>query len=152
MGRRGVLAALAASLLLVGLAPAHAAPALDGAAMGPLWALPFLGMLLSIATGPLLFARFWHHHYGKLTIAWSAVTLIAIAAGFGLHTAWGSVVHAMVAEYLSFIVLLFTLYTVAGGILVEGDLRGTPATNAGFLALGTGMASFVGTTGAAMIL
>ena len=61
-------------------------------------------------------------------------------------------VHAMLAEYLSFIVLLFALYTVAGGILVTGNVRGTPATNTAILALGTGMASIVGTTGAAMIL
>ena len=61
-------------------------------------------------------------------------------------------VHAIFAEYLSFIVLLFALYTVAGGILVTGTIRGTPWTNTAMLALGTGMASIVGTTGAAMIL
>ena len=61
-------------------------------------------------------------------------------------------IHAMLAEYLSFIVLLFALYTVAGGILVSGDIRGTPWNNAAILALGTVMASIVGTTGAAMIL
>jgi Na+/H+ antiporter NhaD/arsenite permease-like protein len=58
----------------------------------------------------------------------------------------------MLGEYLSFIVLLFALYTVAGGIVVSGDIRGTPWNNAAILALGTAMASVVGTTGAAMIL
>jgi Na+/H+ antiporter NhaD/arsenite permease-like protein len=53
---------------------------------------------------------------------------------------------------LSFIVLLFSLYVVAGGILITGSLRATPWTNAGILAFGTGIASIVGTTGAAMIL
>ena len=48
--------------------------------------------------------------------------------------------------------MLFALYTVAGGILVTGNLRGTPATNTAILAFGTAIASVVGTTGAAMIL
>ena len=65
---------------------------------------------------------------------------------------FAALVHAMLGEYLSFIVLLFALYTVAGGILVSGDIRGTPWNNAAILALGTVMASIVGTTGAAMIL
>ena len=58
----------------------------------------------------------------------------------------------MLAEYLSFIVLLFALYVVAGGILVTGNLRGTPLVNTAILAFGTMIASVVGTTGAAMIL
>src|SRR6185312_6201941 len=61
-------------------------------------------------------------------------------------------IHVMLAEYLSFIVLLFTLYVVAGGILVTGNLRGTPLVNTAILAFGTLIASVVGTTGAAMIL
>jgi Na+/H+ antiporter NhaD/arsenite permease-like protein len=63
-----------------------------------------------------------------------------------------ALVHAALAEYLSFIVLLFSLYVVAGGILITGSLRATPWSNAGILAFGTGIASIVGTTGAAMIL
>ena len=60
--------------------------------------------------------------------------------------------HALLGEYLSFIVLLFALYVVAGGILVTGNLRGTPLVNTAILAFGTLIASIVGTTGAAMIL
>src|SRR5262249_13920674 len=63
-----------------------------------------------------------------------------------------ALVHALLADYLSFIVLLFSLYVVAGGILVTGNLRGTPWVNVSILALGTAIASLVGTTGAAMIL
>jgi Na+/H+ antiporter NhaD/arsenite permease-like protein len=132
--------------------PALAAPALDGAAMAWPWALPFLGMLLSIATGPLLFPHVWHRHYGKIAAAWGLLTLLPIALVHGAGTALAAFVHAMIAEYFSFIVLLFALYTVAGGILVTGNLRGTPWTNTAILALGTAIASFVGTTGAAMIL
>jgi Na+/H+ antiporter NhaD/arsenite permease-like protein len=75
---------------------------------------------------------------------------IAIFAGAG--AALDAFVHAIVGEYLSFIVLLFALYTVAGGILVTGDVRGTPRNNAVLLGIGALLASFIGTTGAAMIL
>ncbi len=131
---------------------ASAAPALPGAAMTWPWALPFLGILLSIATGPLLFPKIWHHHYGKIALAWAALTLLPLAVAFGPPAALAAFVHATLAEYLSFIVLLFSLYVVAGGILVTGDVRGTPRINTGLLAFGTAIASIVGTTGAAMIL
>ena len=116
------------------------------------WALPFLGILLSIAIGPLLFATVWHRHYGKIACGWAMLTLLPLAAMFGAPAAIAAFVHAALAEYLSFIVLLFALYVVAGGILVTGTLRGTPLTNTGILAFGTAIASLVGTTGAAMIL
>jgi Na+/H+ antiporter NhaD/arsenite permease-like protein len=145
---------LIATLLAVVLLPqdAHATTALDGAAMGWPWALPFVGILLSIATGPLLFPKIWHGHYGKVTVGWTLLTLLPIALIHGGPAMLAAFVHAILAEYLSFIVLLFALYTVAGGILVTGTMRGTPWTNTAMLALGTGMASIVGTTGAAMIL
>src|SRR5262245_7960778 len=120
--------------------------------MGWFWALPFFGILLTIATGPLLFPRFWHRHYGKLAFAWSALTLALLATVFGPATAAAAFTHEMLTEYLSFIVLLFALYVVAGGILLTGELRGTPAVNTALLAFGTSIASVVGTTGAAMIL
>jgi Na+/H+ antiporter NhaD/arsenite permease-like protein len=131
---------------------ARAATGIDGAAMRWPFALPFAGLLLSIALGPLLFKSFWHHHYGKVALAWSLLTLGVLVVAAGPMPALEAVVHAMLGEYLSFIMLLFALYTVAGGILVTGDIRGTPATNTGILALGTLIASIVGTTGAAMIL
>jgi Na+/H+ antiporter NhaD/arsenite permease-like protein len=131
---------------------AAAAAALDGARLGWTWGLPFAGLLVSIATGPLLFPRIWHGHYGKIAFMWSALTLVPLAALQGIPVAVAGLAHAMLAEYLSFIVLLFALYVVAGGILVTGNLRGTPWVNAAILALGTLMASIVGTTGAAMIL
>src|SRR5436189_3929537 len=147
-------AALVLAALLVAFSPddAFAGPALDGTALRWPWALPFIGILLTIATGPLLFPRLWHHHYGKLAFVWSALTLAPLAALHGAPAALAAFVHAMLAEYLSFIVLLFALYVVAGGVLVTGNLRGTPLVNAAILAFGTMIASVVGTTGAAMIL
>jgi len=131
---------------------AHAAAGLDGAALRWPWALPFIGILVTIATGPLLFKRFWHRHYGKLAFLWSVLTLAPLAAVYGTPAALAAFVHTVLAEYLSFIVLLFALYVVAGGILVTGELRGTPFVNATMLAFGTLIASVAGTTGAAMIL
>jgi len=140
--------------LTIALLPqaAQAAPALDGAQMGFGWALPFAGILLSIATGPLLFPKIWHDHYGKIAAGWALLTLVAIGARFGIATSLAAFVHAMLAEYLSFIVLLFALYTVAGGIHITGNFGGRPLSNALILAFGAAMASVVGTTGAAMIL
>jgi len=147
-------AALVLAALFVAFSPddAVAGPVLDGTALRWPWALPFIGILLTIATGPLLFPRLWHHHYGKLAFVWSALTLAPLAALHGAPAALAAFVHAMLAEYLSFIVLLFALYVVAGGVLVTGNLRGTPLVNAAILAFGTMIASVVGTTGAAMIL
>jgi Na+/H+ antiporter NhaD/arsenite permease-like protein len=143
---------LVASALLLLPQSAQAAPALDGAALPWPLALPFAGLLLSIALGPLLLPKLWHHHYGKIAAAWSLLTLASLAWFSGVSVTLAAFVHAMLAEYLSFIVLLITLYTVAGGIIVSGDIRGTPWINTGVLALGTLIASLVGTTGAAMIL
>src|SRR5882724_1667061 len=141
---------LAAAVLIA--ADAAYAAALDGTALRWPWSLPFFGILVTIATGPVLFPKIWHRHYGKLAFMWSVLTVAPLAALYGTPTAFAAFVHVMLAEYLSFIVLLFTLYVVAGGILVTGNLRGTPLVNTAILAFGTMIASVVGTTGAAMIL
>jgi Na+/H+ antiporter NhaD/arsenite permease-like protein len=145
---------LFAAILYAAFTPdsAFAAPALDGTALRWPWALPFIGILLTIATGPLLFPRLWHHHYGKLAFVWGALTIAPLAALHGAPASLAAFVHAMLGEYMSFIVLLFALYVVAGGVLVTGNLRGTPLVNTAILAFGTMIASVVGTTGAAMIL
>jgi len=148
---RMILAAIA-GLLPLTPQDAWAAPALDGAALRWPWAIPFIGILITIATGPLLFPKLWHNNYGKLAFIWSTLTVAPLAAIYGTPIAIAAFVHVMLADFLSFIVLLFTLYVVAGGILVTGNLRGTPLVNTVILVLGTSIASVVGTTGAAMIL
>lgn len=130
---------------------AHAA-ALDGASLSLLWGVPFAGILLSIALFPIMAPEFWHHHFGKITAGWTVLFLLPFTLSFGGATAAGLVVHAMLAEFIPFVVLLFALYTVSGGILVAGNLHGSPALNTGLLALGTVLASVMGTTGAAMLL
>lgn len=101
---------------------------------------------------PLRAPQFWHHHFGKVTLAWSLAFLIPFAAVFGLGTAGATLLHAAVAEYIPFIVLLTALYTVAGGIHIRGNLRGSPLLNTGLLAIGAVLASFMGTTGASMLM
>ena len=148
MSARFIMTAIAASLLP---SAAHAA-ALDGASLSWPWLLPFAGILLTIAVGPLAFPRVWHHHYGKFAFAWVALTLAPMAALYGVDTARAALTHALFADYLGFIALLFALYVVAGGILITGTLAGTPLINALVIGFGTLIASVIGTTGAAMIL
>lgn len=130
---------------------AHAAE-LDGAALNLLWGLPFAMILLSIALGPLFFSHIWHHHFGKITAFWTLLFLVPFSFTFGMDAGIHTVAHALVEEYIPFILLLLALYTISGGILVAGDLHGTPKLNTGLLATGTVLASIMGTTGAAMLL
>ena len=125
---------------------------IDGRSLAVWWALPFAGILLSIAVLPLLVPSFWHHHFGKITAAWTLLFFIPFAALFGLPLAGTSLVHALVAEYIPFIVLLTALYTIAGGIFIRGNLHGSPALNVGLLGIGTLLASVMGTTGASMLM
>lgn len=143
---------IAFAIALIFMPSVARAAGLDGALLSWPWALPFVGILLTIAFGPLAFSRVWRHHYGKFAFAWAALTLIPLAASRGVDSALAALSHAIVGDYLGFISILFALYVVAGGIVVSGVLRGTPLVNTVILALGTLIASVVGTTGAAMIL
>ena len=143
---------LAAALTLAGWPQLASAATLDGATLSALWGLPFAGVLLSIAVFPLVAPAFWHHHFGKIATGWALLFLVPFALTFGTGVAFGTLVHAVLEEYIPFIVLLTALYTVAGGICVRGNLHGTPRLNTAILALGTLLASIMGTTGAAMLL
>lgn len=140
--------ALAGLLLAM---PAEAA-GISGDVLSLGWALPFLGMLLSIALLPLIAGRLWHHHYGKIAAGWSALLVLPLAVAFGPEAAIAEVWHVLLLEYLPFIALLLALYTAGGGVLLRGRLVGTPAANTALLAVGTVIASVMGTTGAAMVL
>jgi Na+/H+ antiporter NhaD/arsenite permease-like protein len=128
------------------------APHLDGAGMGLIWVAPFAGMLLSIALFPLLAPNFWHHHFGKISAFWALAFLIPFTLLHGADLALYEVLHTALLEYIPFIILLLALFTVAGGVRVTGSLAGTPVINTGILLLGTLIASWMGTTGAAMLL
>ena len=124
----------------------------DGAGASLAWSIPFAGLLLSIAFLPLLAPRFWEHHFGKVAVFWALALIIPCAVVTGFWTATTEIVHTFLLDYLPFIILLFALFVVAGGIRVSGNLVGTPATNTAILAFGTLSASFLGTTGASMVL
>lgn len=144
-------AAVVTALLL--LSPGIAAAAeFDGARLSVWWSIPFVGILLSIAVMPLLAPIFWHHHFGKISAAWALAFLVPFAAVFGVDVAGVSLVHALLAEYIPFILLLTALFTVAGGIHISGNLHGAPGLNVIILAIGTFLASLMGTTGASMLL
>jgi len=138
--------------LLLALVATPAAAAFDGASLPLLWGLPFAGLLLSIAIVPLVAPRFWHAHFGKVALAWSLALVVPFAVRFGGGEAIHHVVHALLLEWMPFLVILFALYTVAGGICVRGRTGGTPARNTALLALGAALASVMGTTGSAMLL
>jgi Na+/H+ antiporter NhaD/arsenite permease-like protein len=118
----------------------------------PLWScIPFACMLLSIALFPLIAPNFWHHHFGKISAFWAAslgIPFLMTFKGIALH----EILHIILADYVPFIILLWALYTVSGGILLRGSLRGTPLVNTIILIIGTILASWMGTTGAAMLL
>ena len=132
---------------------AVAGPAgLDGSHMTLLWALPFVGLLMSIALGPQLAPRVWHRNFGKVSGAWSLALLGPLALSIGPAAACEALLHTGVTEYAPFIVLLFALFVISGGVLIRGDLGGTPGANTGLLAFGALLASVAGTTGASMLL
>ncbi len=160
-GLRSVLSAsvlcvvAAAALLAVpasAASPDNALPPLDGSVLSIAWAIPFAGLLLSIAFVPLVASRFWHDHYGKVAAAWALGLLIPFAYVYGTGEALHHVAHAVLLEYLPFVIVLFALYTIAGGICFRGAWVGTPAVNTGLLAVGATLASIMGTTGASMLL
>jgi Na+/H+ antiporter NhaD/arsenite permease-like protein len=141
-----------AAILAPSSVKAASAAHLDGAGLSIAWSLPFVGILLSIAFFPLFAPRIWEHHFGKIAVFWAAAFIVPCAAVFGVETAATEVLHTLAVEYLPFILLLFALFVVSGGIRVVGNLVGTPGTNTGVLAFGTVAASFLGTTGASMLL
>ena len=148
-----------------------------GTAPPPVTVLPFVLLLAAIAILPLTpaAAHWWEHNSSKLTVAgvlalvtlgyyallhrhpvdlhFPAHAVVPPAAGGPSWAVAGTVlVNAMLAEYVPFIVLLFALYVIAGGVRIEGDLEATPLVNTTFLGVGAAAASLVGTTGAAMLL
>lgn len=138
--------------------------------------LPFVILLGAIAVLPITpwTAHWWDHNRNKFGVAavlsavtllyflflhdlpvqgeWPAPHLVIPDQGMHLATTWAVVANAILAAYVPFITLLFSLYTISGGIRVEGDLPARPLTNVAFLATGAVLASLIGTTGAAMLV
>ena len=120
---------------------AHVSPAL--------WSIiPFVVLLILIATGPVFFEHFWHHNYKFIAPALGLITLIYYLFGLG---DFNHPSHAL-SEYISFIALLAPLYIASGGILIQMDREGTPRVNSLLLLFGAVISNIIGTTGASMLL
>jgi Na+/H+ antiporter NhaD/arsenite permease-like protein len=146
-----LLRALAAAAA-AGSSMAAQAAGIDGASLHAGWGIPFAGMLLSIAVLPLLAPALWHHHFGKIALGWALLFLLPFLAAGGVAATAAVLAHTLLAEYIPFIVLLTTLFTVAGGIYIRGNLHGSPALNVSLMAIGAVLASFMGTTGASILM
>lgn len=144
-----LIAAALAFLLIPGSA---SAAELHGENLSLLWAMPFVGMLASIAIFPLAAPHFWEHHQGKIAAVWGALVVVPLLVFQGAATTLTAGVHTLLLDYVPFILLLVALFTVAGGIVVRGNLHGSPTVNVALLAVGAGLASFIGTTGASMVM
>lgn len=131
----------------------HAETTVDGdhaeLHMPPGWTvIPFIVLLLMIATGPLFYEHFWHKNYPKVAVGFAAAVVLYYL--FVLHNSHGPV-HAL-AEYVQFISLLAALYIASGGIMIDIDKKATPMVNVILLAIGAVVANLIGTTGASMLL
>jgi len=118
----------------------------------PLWTIiPFVGILLSIALGPLVAPHFWHAHFPKVSAFWALLFAVPFLF-WNPSEATQDILHIYLMDYIPFIILLWGLFTISGGIYLGGSLRGAPKVNFVLLLIGTFLASLIGTTGAAMVL
>ena len=129
-------------------------PHLDGSAenLAIYWVIPFAGILLSIAAFPLIAPDFWHHNFGKISLFWATSLIIPFVIKEGFQITLYELLHVGLLEYVPFIILLLALFTISGGVQLKGSLVGSPTLNTAILAIGTLLASWMGTTGAAMLL
>ena len=119
----------------------------------PIWfCIPFAGLLLCIAVLPLVKAEWWEAHQPHAVAFWSLLFFVPFAVKYGMGLASETVLECIVNDYLTFIILLFGLFCVSGNITMSGDLAGSPRINVGLLALGTLLSSWIGTTGASMLM
>ena len=128
------------------------APHLNGEGLAIFWVIPFAGILLSIAIMPLVALDFWHHNFGKISLFWAVSLIIPFLIYQGLEITLYEVLHVGLLEYVPFIILLLALFTISGGVMLKGTLVGTPQLNTIIIFIGTALASWMGTTGAAMLL
>ena len=128
------------------------APHLNGESLAIFWVIPFAGILLSIAIFPLIALDFWHHNFGKVSLFWATSLIIPFILTQGLSITIYELLHVGLLEYVPFIILLLSLFTISGGVRLKGTMVGTPTLNTLMILIGTLLASWMGTTGAAMLL
>ena len=123
-----------------------------GVELSIFWIIPFVGILLSIAILPLIVPVFWQRNYGKVSAFWALSFLLPFTLLKGIEIARYQFLHVLLLDYFPFIILLISLYTISGGIRIKGSLSGTPQMNTLLILIGTILASWMGTTGAAILL
>ena len=128
------------------------APHLEGGDLSIFWVIPFAGILLSIAIFPLVAPDYWHHNFGKISAFWATLLIIPFIFKVGFSITLYEILHVGLLEYVPFIILLLALFTISGGVQLTGSLVGTPIINTAIIFVGTMLASWMGTTGAAMLL
>ncbi len=136
----------------IAFAAGDGTPHLDGADLSIYWVIPFAGILLSIAIFPLVAPHFWHHHFGKISAFWAVLLIVPFLFKAGFSITLYELLHVGLLEYVPFIILLLSLFTISGGVQLTGSLVGKPIVNTGVIFIGTILASWMGTTGAAMLL
>lgn len=115
------------------------------------WAIPFVGILLSLAFFPFLLKDLWHRHYGKIILGWTSLFIIP-ALFMNTYGTFQSMTHILLTEYVPFILLIGTLFVVTSGIRIQANWTGSPLNNVSVLLCGTFLASWIGTTGASVLL
>ena len=143
----------AIALLLFVPAAALASGGGHGPNISPIWIAPFALLLLCIAVLPLAAHHWWESNRNRAMVSgfFALIFSAYMLLSFG-HDGWESLMHAILYEYLPFIVLLAALFVISGGIYIKGSLAGTPLSNSAFLIIGAVFASLIGTTGASMVL
>jgi Na+/H+ antiporter NhaD/arsenite permease-like protein len=147
-----IILAILPAITLAGNNGYSTSPHLSGEKLAIFWIIPFIGILLSIAVFPLVLPRFWHHHFGKISLFWSILFIFSFLLMEGWKITLYELLHVGLLEYLPFLILLLALFTLSGGVRLTGSLVGTPMLNTLIIAVGTVLASWMGTTGAAMLL
>ena len=125
---------------------------IDGASLSIYWIVPFIGMLLSIALFPVIAHQWWEKYFYHVTLFWILLLILPMGYYLSFTITFQKIIETIIEEYLPFIIILFSLYTVTGGIVVKGKFSGTPLFNTLYLAGGSLLASWIGTTGASMLL
>jgi Na+/H+ antiporter NhaD/arsenite permease-like protein len=124
---------------------------LDGTALHLTSAIPFAGILLSLALMPIFLPKFWHHHFGKIAAAWAVIALYIIWHTFGLYATLEEIVATYLEHFLPFVIFILALFVIAGGLKIDITTKATPLFNTLYLAFSGIAASMIGTTGAAML-
>ena len=130
---------------------AMASSAIDGEALSIMWCLPFAGLLMSIALMPMFAERFWHNNYGKVAAMWSILVIIALFMSVTFKVVIFELLHILLKEYLPFVILIAAMFILSGGIRLEFKSRGSPEANVLVMTVASLIASWIGTTGAAML-